>query len=115
MTISRKEETDMETVMQYATYALTAIGVLAFFVSLITQVIKETAPLKDIPTNLVALVVAIVVTLLAVVILCQIYHITLIWYYMVCALVGAFIVYLVATGGWERIADIWERTKYKEG
>lgn len=104
----------MENVMQYVTYALIAVGVLAFFVSLITQVIKETAPLKIIPTNLVALVISLIVTILAVFILCQILAMKLWWYYIVGAVVAAFIVYMVATGGWERITEIWRRTRYKE-
>ena len=32
---------NMELFMQYVTYALIAIGILAFLVSVITQVIKE--------------------------------------------------------------------------
>ena len=104
----------MENVMQYVTYALIAVGVLAFFVSLITQVIKETAPLKVIPTNLVALAVSLIVTMLAVIILCQVMAMKLWWYYIVGAVVAAFIVYMVATGGWERITEIWQRTRYKE-
>lgn len=105
---------NVEVFMQYVTYALIAVGVLAFFASLITQVIKETAPLKTIPTNLVALSVSFVVTCLAIVIACQIFKIAILWYYIVGALVASFIVYLVATGGWERVVEIWERTKYKD-
>lgn len=26
----------------------------------------------------------------------------------------AFIVYLVSTGGWERVKEIWDRVKYKD-
>ena len=104
----------MENVMQYVTYALIAVGVLAFFVSLITQVIKETAPLKVITTNLVALAVSLIVMMLAVIILCQVMAMKLWWYYIVGAVVAAFIVYMVATGGWERITEIWQRTRYKE-
>lgn len=106
---------NVELFMQYVTYALIAVGVLAFLTSLITQVIKETAPLKNIPTNLVALSVSFIVTCLAIVIACQIFYIAILWYYIVGALVASFIVYLVATGGWERVVEIWERTKYKEG
>ena len=47
-----------EIIMQYITYALIAIGILAFFVSAITQVIKEMPGLKNIQTNIVALVIS---------------------------------------------------------
>ena len=61
---------NMELLMQYVTYLLMAIGVLAFLTSVITQVIKEMPGLKKIQTNAVALVVALILCPLAVVILC---------------------------------------------
>ena len=60
---------NMELLMQYVTYLLMAIGVLAFLTSVITQVIKEMPGLKKIQTNAVALVVALILCPLAVVIL----------------------------------------------
>ncbi len=103
---------NMEILMQYVTYALMAIGMLAFAVAVIVQVIKELSWFKDIQTNAVALVVSLILCLLAVAIICQLLKITVIWYYWVAAVVAAFIVYLVATGGWERVAEMWQRTKY---
>ena len=98
--------------MQYLSYALMAIGVLAFAVSMIVQVIKEMPGLTNIQTNLIALVVALVLCPLAVIIACQYFAVKIVWYYLVAALIGAFIVYLVATGGWERVREMWERTRY---
>ena len=104
---------NMELLMQYITYALIAIGVLAFLVSIITQVIKEMPGLENIQTNAVALVIALILCPLAVVILCIYLQIRIVWYYIVGSVIAAFIVYLVATGGWERVAEMWNRTKYK--
>lgn len=104
----------MEILMQYVTYLLMAIGVLAFLTSAITQVIKEMPGLKDIQTNAVALVVALILCPLAVVILCIAFNILLLWYYIVGAVIAAFIVYLVATGGWEKVAEMWQRTKFNK-
>ena len=56
-----------EILMQYITYALIAIGALAFLTSIITQVIKEMPGLKNIQTNAVALVIALILCPLAVV------------------------------------------------
>ena len=56
---------NMEVLMQYITYALIAIGVLAFLTSIITQVIKEMPGLKNIQTNAVALVIALILCPLA--------------------------------------------------
>lgn len=103
---------NVEFLMQYVAYALMAIGVLAFLVAVIVQAIKELPGLQRIPTSAVALVVSVILCLLAVLIVCQYHDIAVIWYYPVAALIVAFIVYLVATGGWERVSDIWARTKY---
>lgn len=105
---------NMEILMQYITYALITIGALAFLVSVITQVIKEMHGLKNIQTNVVALVVSLILCPLAVVILCIYLQIAIIWYYIVGAVIAAFIVYLVATGGWEKVSEMWNRTKYKK-
>ena len=105
---------NMELLMQYITYALTSIGVLAFLVSIITQVIKEMPGLKNIQTNAVALVIALILCPLAVVILCIYLRIAIMWYYIVGSVIAAFLVYLVATGGWEKVAEMWNRTKYNK-
>lgn len=111
-----KEEASMnaEILMQYVTYALMAIGALAFLVSVVTQVIKEMPGLKNIQTNAVALVIALILCPLAVVILCIYMKIQLVWYYIVGAVIAAFLVYLVATGGWEKVSEMWNRTHYKQ-
>lgn len=104
---------NIEILMQYVTLALIGIGVLAFLVSVITQVIKEMPWLSKIQTNAVALIISLTLCPLAVIILCVWLEITIIWYYIVAAVIAAFIVYLVATGGWEKISEMWRRTRYK--
>ena len=64
--------------------------------------------------NAVALVIALILCPLAVVILCVYLHIAILWYYIVRAVIAAFIVYLVATGGWEKASEMWNRTKYNK-
>lgn len=105
---------NVEVLMEYVTYALIAIGVLAFLVSIITQVIKEMPGLKNIQTNVVALVVSLVLCPVSVIIACQYFNIVIMWYYIVGSVIAAFIVYLVATGGWEKVAEMWGRTKYNK-
>ena len=104
---------NMEILMQYVTYALMAVGVLAFAVAVIVQVIKEMPWFRSLQTSAVALAVSVIVCLLAVAIICQLLKITAVWYYWVGAVIAAFIVYLVATGGWKRVTEMWQRTKYK--
>ena len=105
---------NMEIMMQYVAYALMAIGVLAFLVAAIVQVIKELPWLQRIQTSLVAFVVSLVLCPLAVVIVCQYLGIAVTLYYIIASIIAAFIVYLVATGGWERVAEMWKRTKYNK-
>ena len=105
----------METniIMQYISYLLIGIGVLACAVSAITQVIKELPKLDKLPTSVVALSISLVLCPLAVIILCTYVKQPIVWYYVFGAIIAAFIVYLVSTGGWERVNEIWNRTHYK--
>ncbi|MCI8940312.1 MAG: ribonuclease [Dorea sp.] len=104
----------MEILVQFVTYMLGAVGALAFMVSMITQVIKEMPGFKRVQTNAVALGVSLVLCPAAVVVACQYFKIVIVWYYVFASFLAAFVVYLVSTGGWERVAEMWERTKYKK-
>ncbi len=105
---------NVELLIQYVTYALMAVGILAFLVAIIVQVIKELPLLQAIPTSVVALTVSLILCPLTVIIVCQYFKIVLVWYYVFASFIAAFIVYLVATGGWEHVAEIWRRTKYNK-
>lgn len=107
------EMISIEMLVQYVTYALAGIGILAFLVSVIVQTIKEMPALKKVQTNVVALITALILTPVAVIVLCTYYKIVIEWYYIFAAFIAAFIVYLVSTGGWEKITEIWNRSKYK--
>lgn len=104
----------MEVLLQYVTYMLAGIGVLAFFVSVVVQVIKEMPWLKKIQTNVVALAVSLIITPIAVVILCMYFNIVITWYYIFASILAAFVVYLVSTGGWEKVSEMWNRSKYNK-
>lgn len=105
---------DVKVMMQYVTYGLALIGGLAFMVSIIVQVIKELPGLKNIPTSIVALVASLVLCPVALSVLCTYYKTVITWYYVFASFLAAFVVYLVATGGWEKVKEIWDRTKYKD-
>lgn len=104
----------MEVLLQYATYMLAGIGILAFFVSVVVQVIKEMPWLKKIQTNVVALAVSLIITPIAVVVLCMYFNIVITWYYIFASILAAFVVYLVSTGGWEKVSEMWNRSKYNK-
>ncbi|MCI9601879.1 MAG: ribonuclease [Lachnospiraceae bacterium] len=103
---------NVELFIQYITYVLMAIGGLAFLVSVIVQVVKELPGLQRIQTSIVVLAVSVILCPLAVVVACQYFKIVIVWYYIFGSFIAAFVVYLVATGGWERITAVWNRTKY---
>ena len=105
---------NMELLMQYVMYMLAGIGVLAFFVSVVVQVVKEMPGLNKIQTNVVALAASIVITPLAVVILCMYLEIVITWQYVFASILAAFVVYLVSTGGWEKVSEMWDRSKYNK-
>lgn len=105
---------NVNVMMQYVTYGLALIGVLAFLVSIIVQVIKELPGLNKIPTSIVALVTSLILCPVALVVLCTYYKTAVTWYYIFASIIAAFVVYLVATGGWEKVKGIWDRTKYKD-
>ena len=105
---------NMEVLIQYMSYILTGIGVLAFLVSAIVQTIKEMPELKKVQTNAVALITSLILTPASVIVLCTYYKIVIEWYYIFASFIAAFIVYLVSTGGWERVTDMWNRNAYKK-
>lgn len=105
---------DVKVMMQYVTYGLALIGGLAFMVSIVVQVIKELPGLKNIPTSIVALAASLVLCPVALAVLCTYYKTVITWYYVFASFLAVFVVYLVATGGWEKVKEIWDRTKYKD-
>ena len=106
---------DINTVMQYGSYLLIAIGVMAFIVSAITQVIKSWPGLDKLPTSAVVIVLSLVLCPLTLVMIMAYLNQPMVWYMIVACVIVAFLVALVAMGGWEKISEIWQRTKYKRG
>lgn len=105
---------NMNDVLQYAAYVLVAIGVMAFLVSVITQVIKELPCFKQVPTAVVVIVLSLVLCPAALVALLAWMAKPVTWYLIFACMIAAFIVALVAMDGWERVAEIWQRTKYDD-
>lgn len=105
---------DVKFLMEAVTYILMAIGLTAFIVSIITQAIKEMPVLVKLPTNVIVLVISLILCPVEVIVLCQYFKIVIEWYYIFASFIAAFIVYLVSTGGWERVTELWNRTKYRK-
>ena len=105
---------EVQNLIQYVSYLLIAIGIMAFLVSAITQVIKSWPGLDSLPTSVVVIVLSLI--------LCPVIFIALMsylkqpieWYMLVACFLAAFMVALVAMDGWERVREIWTRSKYNK-
>ena len=109
----RESNMDVNQIMQYISYVMIAIGVMAFFVSLITQVIKAWPGLSALPTQALVIVLSLLLCPVAFVALMAWLKHPIEWYMMFACFLVAFIVALVAMDGWERLKEIWDRTGYK--
>lgn len=105
---------NVQFLMEAVTYVLMAIGLTAFVVSIITQAIKDMPFLTKVPTSVVVLILSLILCPVEVIVLCQYFKIMIEWYYIFASFIASFIVYLVSTGGWERVTELWNRTKYKK-
>ena len=94
------------------TQLITVVGLLAFTVSVITQVTKGIGLFRRVHTRLQVLVLSIVITLLAAFAYIDMKNLELCWYYIAGAAVLSFFVAFVATYGWEKIVVLWD--KYRE-
>lgn len=98
---------------EYGSILLTVIALLVFVTNIIVEVIKGLFP--KIPTNIVAVIVALIVTVLALYILCTVLEITVMWYYAIGAVVLGIFVGYAAMFGFDKFKAAWDKVRqYKE-
>ena len=95
----------METLFANMTMILAVIGILAFCVSVITQVFKGVGVLSAIPTDALVFVLSIGITVAYM----QYIHMEILWYMILAAIMAGFIVAFVAMYGWEKLTELWKR------
>lgn len=100
----------MEALFANMTLILAVIGILAFCVSVITQVFKGVGVLSRIPTDALVFVLSIGITVAAFVAYMQYIHMTILWYMILAAIMAGFIVAFISMFGWEKITELWKRT-----
>lgn len=105
---------NLNEIMQVVSYLLITIGIMAFIVSVITQVIKSWPGLDKLPTSAVVIVLSLVLCPAAFAAMMAWKRQPITWYMMFACMIAAFVVALVAMSGWERLKEIWERTAYKD-
>ena len=103
----------IDNIFQYASILLAVMAVLVFMTNIIVEVIKGLFP--KVPTNIVAVIVAQVVTVLSLVVLCAVLKISVMWYYAVGAVVlGLFTAY-AAMFGFDKFKEAFEKIKHRAG
>ena len=93
----------------YGSILLAVMAVLVFATTIIVEVIKGLFP--KVPTNIVAVIVSLIVTVLAMVILCTVMEITVMWYYAVGAVVLGLFVSYAAMFGFDKFKAAWDKLK----
>lgn len=90
------------------------IGILAFCVSVVTQVLKNVGGLKNIPTDILVFVLSIAMTVVTFMAFMQIKGYPIVWYMVVAAVILGFFVAFVSMFGWERLTSLRDRYIYKD-
>lgn len=97
----------LSNIFEYGSILLAVMAALVFATNIIVEVIKGLFP--KIPTNIVAVVIALVVTIVAMFILCSVMDITIMWYYAVGAVVLGIFVGYAAMFGFDKFKAAWEK------
>lgn len=85
---------------------LIAIGILVALTNIIVEVLKQVIPNSKFPTNIVAVVVAIVLTVLAFFAYTTYKCIVVKWYYVVGAVILGILVAYAAMFGFDKLKEI---------
>jgi len=96
-------------VMNLITQAILLVSLLAFTVSVITEVLK--APLKIVDRNsaLSVIILSLVLTPITVIAYCQYQSYEMTWYMYVGSVVGGFMVAFISMFGWEKIQELYNK------
>ena len=103
-----------ELIIQYASILMAILAGLVFVTNIIVEVVKNLFP--KLPTNILAVVVALIVTVLALFIASAVLEITVMWYYAVGAVVMGLFVAYAAMFGFDKFKEAFEKLKsWKQG
>ena len=84
---------------------------LAFVVSIITQVTKEVWFLAYIPTSLQVIVLSVTITVASYIAYAQYLYMQIHWYMIAASIIAGFFVAFVAMFGWDKMSEIYNRVK----
>ena len=98
-----------ELIIHYASILMFILAGLVFVTNIIVEVVKNLFP--KLPTNILAVVVALIVTGLALFIAAAVLEITVMWYYAVGAVVVGLFVAYAAMFGFDKFKEAFEKLK----
>lgn len=99
---------DLETMLSGGVTLVSIVGVLAFFIAIVTQLTKEFIP-KVIPTKLYVLILSVVVTVTAILCYLSYKSVEIKLYIVLGSLALGFIVAFIATYGWSEFKELKDR------
>ena len=103
-----------ELIIHYASILMFILAGLVFVTNIIVEVVKNLFP--KLPTNILAVAVALIVTMLALFIAAAVLEITVMWYYAVGAVVVGLFVAYAAMFGFDKFKEAFEKLKsWKQG
>lgn len=98
-----------ELIIHYASILMFILAGLVFVTNIIVEVVKNLFP--KLPTNILAVAVALIVTVLALFIAAAVLEITVMWYYAVGAVVVGLFVAYAAMFGFDKFKEAFEKLK----
>lgn len=98
-----------EMIIHYASILMAILAGLVFVTNIIVEVVKNLFP--KLPTNILAVAVALIVTVLALFIASAVLEITVMWYYAVGAVVMGLFVAYAAMFGFDKFKEAFEKLK----
>lgn len=96
----------MDSIFDYSTPIL-YIGIMAFIVSVITEVLKTWKWFDNlVPTSLTVIVLSLILCPSCMIAAMSYYKLPIEWYEVFASFIAAFIVALVSMSGWERVSEL---------
>lgn len=92
---------------QYFAIGMLVIGVLAFLVSIVVEVLKGV--FAKLPTDILVFLLSVVLTIIAYFTATSYFKHPVVWYEVVGVIIGGFLVAFVAMYGWSKFSDLYKR------
>lgn len=101
------DKMDFEVLYSYGSKLVMVIGLLAFVVSVIVQMLKQISWLEErIPTQITVIVVSLILCPVSMAAMASYYGVPIEWNMVFASFIAAFIVAMVSMDGWEKVSEL---------